>query len=173
MGTELLKKAEQGRRVLSADQNCPEDDPMCTEQEVEQINKHTDSVFMGVHMDYGQLVNRVDKLEEKFEGSLKEIFGHFRDIRKSIFTSQWAVAAVICGLIIILFGALFNWLWSQEQMRDNQIMSLSSMIGEASANDKTLVRSVQSIESMVKDEIKENHEVHKEDLGDHLKYFHE
>lgn len=153
--------------------NNPQEDNMCTEEDIKQINQHTDQVGGVLHHDYTHLADRVDKLETKFVEDVREIFGQLRDIRKSIFTTQWTSVGITCGVLLTLFGLLFNWLWSQDQMRSQQIAEMSRVIGAALANEQVLVNSVKSIEDMVKDELNKNGEEHEEDLEDHLKYYHE
>ncbi|RLA60691.1 MAG: hypothetical protein DRQ89_12465 [Epsilonproteobacteria bacterium] len=160
---------------------------MCSSEEVQEINDHTDKAVEILHKDDEQISGQVHALEarftdkveavkeefkeevaevkKEFKGDINIVFDQLTDIRKSVGRST----GVQLTVLIFLFGMLFNWLWDNEQARDTQQMRNTEVLAVTTTVQATLAEDVKDIASMMKGELDENH---KEHLDNHRKYEH-
>lgn len=159
-------------------------DKMCTAEDIKQINQHTDVVGDALHNDNESTVDRIIRLETKFEGQiddirqdfkddLRSVFENLTDIRAALGSGLVKVGGIICTLIITVFGLLFNWLWQEEQKQNQAQMTNGAIISRTVANQEHLSEDVGEIASMIRDELARQKEQNGKDIERHEKYEHQ
>lgn len=159
---------------------------MC-EDEVQSINDHTDRVGEAMHFEHGELVRELRDLEEKLhtkvEHEISEVKREFKtdlhgvrqgvsDLQKSVGGSFLKYTGITCTVLVTLFGLMFNWMWGQEQMRDQLSLERAAVIGETIANQNAVADDVGEIKDLLKQEIKREKDRHDKEMENHLKYDH-
>jgi hypothetical protein len=159
-------------------------DKMCTAEDIKQINQHTDVVGDALHNDHESTVDRILRLETKFEGQindirqdfkddLRSVFENLTDIRSALGSGLVKVGGIICTLIVTLFGLLFSWLW-QEEGRQNQVqMTNGAIISRTVANQNHLSEDVGEIADMIRQELDRQKEENGREIERHEKYKHQ
>ncbi len=162
-------------------------DKMCTSEEVEEINRHTDQVGEMLQEEDKQISGQVSTLEDRFSDKVEAVKEEFKeevaavkkdfkedinilfeglaDIRKSVSKST----GIQLTAMVFLFGLLFNWMWDNEQARDAQQLENTSVLSTTTAVQRQLADDVEDIADMMKKELDEDHEAH---LNNHIKYDH-
>lgn len=156
---------------------------MCTAEDIKQINQHTDVVGDALHNDHEGTIERIIRLEQKFEGQiddvrqdfkddLRMVFENLTDIRGALGAGLIKVGGVICTLIITLFGLLFNWLWEEEKTHDQRLLANGAIISRTVANQENLSKDVGEIATMIRSELDRQREENGRHIEHHEKYRH-
>jgi len=149
----------------------------------EGINQHVDEVFKEIHDDNSGMMKRLDDLEGKLEehrkevsAELKEIFGHLYSLKDLLHEAWWKLAGVICTFILVLFGAVFTWIWDKEQAREAHTLASAAIIGETMGIQKEMSANIHAIADAVEDTMSKKSDEHdvridgiQKELDDHLK----
>ncbi|PNV83838.1 MAG: hypothetical protein C0610_16805 [Desulfobacteraceae bacterium] len=156
---------------------------MCTAEDIRQINQHTDVVGDALHNDHEGTVERILRLEQKFEGQVDDIrqdfkddlrlvFEHLTDIRATLGAGLVKTGGIICTLILTVFGFLFNFLWEEEKAHDQRLMTNAAVISTTVAKQENISDDVAEIAEMIRQEIDRQRKENGMELDRHLKYEH-
>lgn len=135
----------------------------------EEINHHTDEVCKKLHGDNSGLMKRLDDLEENFRqhrdevrSDIKELFGHLFSLKDLLQAAWWKLAGVICTMILILAGAIFAWLWDNEQNRQTITLENSRLMGETIGVQREMSENVREIRNLIDADDVKRESIHEE-----------